>query len=66
MKNVAFFCAADFSERARLEAGREVPCELHMEWEGVLDDDDDDDDSSARESELEPGPKRVQSCCLST
>lgn len=34
-----------------------------MEWEGVLDD---DDDSSAREPELEPGPKRVQSCCLST
>lgn len=46
----------------RLEAGREVPCELHLEWEGVLDD----DDSSAREPELEPGPKRVQSCCLST
>lgn len=41
---------------------------MHMEWwEGVLDDDDDDDDdSSAREPELEPGPKRVQSCCLST
>lgn len=49
----------------QLISARERHGGRHMEWEGVLDDDD-DDDSSAREPELQPGPKRVQSCCLST